>query len=357
MLINGFVLLLCSLLTIASRMLRQAGSSNLEINGQTKQVDCGQTLLNSMAQQEIFLPAACGGKGTCGRCEVKVEQGGGDPTSLETLQLGPARIAALSRLACQVKVRGDLRVLIPEALMAARSFRVNLQTARMVGENIRIMTFALQDGQEISFQAGQYLQVVFNQPWERVLRAYSLSSPPSEKKWFSLDIQLVEGGLVSSYLHSLEPGDSIMVTGPFGDMALQPGHLEIPVVLIAGGVGLAPIRSIVARFQQDGFRNPVMLFHGARSRAGLYCEDEFRSLARSFSGFRYFPALSQPMLEDGWTGERGMIHQVLEKHLGSVTVGTSAFICGPKPMMQAVTKVLVAKGLPSDRILTDPFDF
>ncbi len=311
-----------------------------------------------MAQQQIFLPAACGGKGTCGRCEVKVELGGGNPTSLENLQLGPDKIAALARLACQVKVRGDLRVVIPEALMAARSFRVSLQSARMVGDDIRILTFALPEGQEIKFNAGQYMQVVFNQPWERVLRAYSLSSPPFERNWFSLDIQRVDGGLVSNYLHGLQSGDSIEITGPFGDMVLMDEHLEKPVILVAGGVGLAPIRSMVARLQQENFRVPVMLFHGARSRANLYCEEEFRSLARTYSGFRYFPALSQPLLEDGWTGERAMIHDVLDRQFPLAGFNdVSAFICGPTPMMQAVTKVLVAKGLPSDRIFTDPFDF
>lgn len=360
LLINLFVLLLCSLLTVAGRLLQQSGRVRLKVNCRESEVDCGQTLLASMAQQGTFLPAACGGKGTCGRCQVKVDRGGGNPSALEQLQLTPAQIAALARLACQVKVREDIQVQVPAELMTARAYRARLLRSESAGTDIRLLQFALADDQKLEFLPGQYMQVVFNQPWERVLRAYSISSAPSLQTEFSLDVQRIDGGLVSNYLHELRPGAVIEVTGPFGEMTLQPQHYETTLVLVAGGVGLAPIRSMVAQLQQTGFSAPVMLFHGARSRENLYCEEYFRNLARNFSNFRYYPALSQPMLEDGWTGQKGMIHQILEQQLqnpATIEAGAAAFICGPAPMMQAVTKVLVAKGLASDRIMTDPFDF
>ena len=360
LLINGFVLLLCSLLSLASRLLRQAGRVNLEVNGQTEQCECGQPLLQALAPRQIFLPAACGGKGTCGRCEVKVLEGGGQQTPLELLQLAPEKIAALARLACQVRVREDLRVQVAATLLSARSYTVRLQETRQVAATIKTLTFALADDQQIDFLAGQYMQVAFQQPWEKVLRAYSLASPPQIRHSFSFDVQRVDGGLVSNYLHGLRPGATIEVAGPFGDMTLRPEHLDQPLILVAGGVGLAPMRSMLAHLEHEGFKAPVMLFQGARSRENLYYEEHYRNLARTCPRFRYFPALSQPLLEDGWTEARGMIHKLIEQQLPVVIPGKNApvaFICGPAPMLNAVQKVLVAKGLPSDRIFTDPFDF
>ena len=358
LLINAFVLLLCGALTLAGRLLRQTGRVRLQINEQPREADCGQSLLNALAQQNVFLPAACGGKGTCGRCELRVTEGGGSATTLEKLQLPADRLAALARLACQAKVRGDMKVEIAAALLGAGSYLVTLAASEKVAADIRTLRFRLPEGRNLDFLPGQYMQIVFNQPWERVLRAYSISSSPAEKQSFSLDVQLVAGGLVSSHLHAMQPGDQIEVTGPFGDMTLSPQQHTSPLLLVAGGVGLAPLRSMVAALQATGFSAPVFLFHGARSRENLYNEEFFRTLARSCPNFHYFPALSRPMLEDGWTGPKGMIHEILaEKLPGLPAAGLLAFVCGPKPMMEAVGKVLVAGNVASDRIFTDPFDF
>ncbi len=360
LLINAFVLMLCTLLSLAGRFLRQSGQATMQINGQAQSVECGQKLIDSMAQNGIFLPAACGGKGTCGRCQVVVDNGGGNLTTLERLHLKPEEIAALARLACQVKVRENIEVRVANALLAAGLFKARLLNSQKVSADIKTLSFELEADKSLEFMPGQYLQVVYQQPWERVTRAYSISSSPEHRQGFSLDVQRIDGGLVSNFLHELQPGESIEVTGPFGDMALCAADLQRPLILVAGGVGLAPLRSMVAQLQKNGFAAPVMLFHGARSRENLYCEEEFRSLSRSYGNFHYFPALSQPLLEDGWEGARGMIHQVLERELQrqhSAANELKAFICGPTPMMLAVTKILVAAGLPSDRIFTDPFDF
>ncbi len=358
LLINAFVLLLCGALTLAGRLLRQTGLAKLQINDQHCEAECGQSLLNALAQQNVFLPAACGGKGTCGRCEVRVTEGGSPATTLEKLQLHADRLAALARLACQTKVRGDMKVEVAAALLGAGAYVATLESSEKVAADIRTLRFRLPEGKNLQFLPGQYMQIVFNQPWERVLRAYSISSSPAEKQSFSLDVQLVAGGLVSSHLHAMQPGDQIEVTGPFGDMTLSPKQHTSPLLLVAGGVGLAPLRSMVAALQATGFSAPVFLFHGARSRENLYNEEFFRTLARSCHNFHYFPALSRPMLEDGWTGPKGMIHQILAEKLPTLpAAGLLAFVCGPKPMMEAVSKVLVAGNLPSDRIFTDPFDF
>mgnify|MGYP001177791345 FL=1 len=358
LLVNAFVLILCALVAVSGHLLRQTGEADMKINQQeARKVACGQTLLPALAETGIYLPAACGGKGTCGRCEVKVASGGSSVTTMETILLAPERLQALARLACQVKVRQNIEVEVPAGLLAAKLFCARLTAARMVAEDIKTLEFSIEGDDELNFSPGQYVQVYYQMPWEKVMRAYSISSPASAKKTFSLDIQRVSGGIVSSYLHQLQPGDTTEVSGPFGDMFLHDDHIKSPIILVAGGVGLAPLRSMVEKLSKIGFPQPVWLFHGARSRKNLYCEEYFRELARQHAAFSYLPALSNPMLEEGWVGSRGMIHELLEKHEIEPVSAATAFVCGPGPMMQAVEKVLVAKGLPSDRILTDPFDF
>lgn len=357
LLVNAFVLLLCALVAVSGQLLRQTGEVKLLINkNDERKAGCGQSLLPALAGAGIFLPAACGGKGTCGRCEVKVLTGGSAVTPMETILLPPQQLQAMARLACQVKLRQDIEIELPQKMLSAKLFRARLEDAAMVAEDIKTLNFVIDDD-ELNFKPGQYVQVFYQMTWERILRAYSLSSTVSAKKKFSLDIQRVSGGLVSNYLYQLQPGAEIDVSGPFGDMFLSDEYLENPVILIAGGVGLAPLRSILEKLRELDFPQPVWLFHGARSRKNLYCEEYFRELARNQSAFQYLPALSNPMLEEGWLGSHGMIHELLEQQHLAQPAESVAFVCGPGPMMQAVTKVLVAKGLASDRILTDPFDF
>jgi Na+-transporting NADH:ubiquinone oxidoreductase subunit F len=319
-------------------------------------IERGDTLNNALAGAEVFLPAACGGKGTCGRCRIKVIEGAGKPVVLEKLVLDKDEIAGGIRLACQIKVRQNLRLEIPEKLLAVKSHAVELIAAEMASENIRIMTFRLPAGKKLEFCPGQYVQVFYRLPWENIIRAYSLSSDADVGDSFSLDVQRVEGGLVSSYLHQLQIGQYIEICGPFGEMMLRPEDQQCPVILVAGGVGLAPLRSILARLEKAGFQQQTFLFHGARNRKNLYGEEHFRRLDNDHAGFLYVPALSEPLIEEGWIGQHGMIHEVMHRELKDCS-NASAFVCGPAPMMSAVTKVLVAKGIPSDRIFTDPFDF
>ncbi len=358
LLINAFVLILCALVAVSGYLLRQTGEADMAVNRQEpRKVACGQSLLSALAETGAFLPAACGGKGTCGRCEVKIHSGGSSVTPMETILLAPERLQALARLACQVKVRQGIAVEVPESLLAAKLFRAGLLAASLVAEDIKTLRFSIEGDDELTFSPGQYVQVYYQTPWEKVMRAYSISSSARVKKSFSLDIQRISGGLVSTWLHQLQPGDVVEVSGPFGEMYLTDEQAKAPVILVGGGVGLAPLRSIVEKLSESGFEQPVWLFHGARSRKNLYCEEYFRELSRHHAAFKYFPALSNPMLEDGWVGSRGMIHELLTEQDFVRAAEATAFVCGPGPMMQAVTKVLVAKGLPSDRILTDPFDF
>lgn len=354
--INVFILLLCGLVSLSSRLFSLSGQAELKVNDKTPEpVERGQSLFSALGEKGVFLPAACGGKGTCGRCQVQILKGGGPITPLERVNLQEDEIKNLVRLACQVKIRENSDVVVAEELLGAAGYVVELAASETVAENIKTLSFRLADGESLSFKPGQYMQVFYQLPWEKVVRAYSVSSDPAVTGSFSLDVQRVEGGLVSNMLHQLQPGSKIEVCGPFGEMYLRPEDMSRPVILVAGGVGLAPLRAIVEKLRNEGFIQPVTLFHGARSRKNLYCEEYFKGLAHESENFRYFPALSNPMIEEGWTQARGMVHEVIEKT--EIPPASSAFICGPAPMMQAVTKVLVAKGIASDRIFTDPFDF
>ncbi|NCB37616.1 MAG: 2Fe-2S iron-sulfur cluster binding domain-containing protein [Erysipelotrichia bacterium] len=357
LLVNAFVLALCGLIAVAGRFLRQSGKVRVVVNGNDQQdADCGQKLFTTLAGCNVYLPAACGGKGTCGRCLVKVMGGGGPVTPMEKILLTSEQLVEMARLACQVKIRENIRVELPAELLSAKGFRAKLLSSVHAAEDIKTLNFALEDGQGLEFLPGQYLQVFHRLPWETAIRAYSISSPAHQKTCFSLDVQRVDEGLVSNFLHQLQPQQVVEFSGPFGEMALRESHREMPVILVAGGVGVAPMRSIVSQLRAWGFLKPVMFFHGARSRVNLVAEDYFRELEHTCKNFSYFPALSNPMLEEGWVGQRGMIHLVIERILPEAA-GAVCFVCGPAPMMQSVTKVLVAKGAASDRIFTDPFDF
>lgn len=358
LLINAFIFILCALVALSGQFLRQSGEADLTVNkGVARQVGRGQSLLPALAEAGVFLPAACGGKGTCGRCEVKVIAGGSAVTPMETILLSPQHLQTLARLACQVKIRQDIEIEVAESLLAAKLLRARLESSQTVAEDIKTLQFSIQGNDELVFKPGQYLQIFYQMPWERVLRAYSISSPASVKNGFSLDVQRVSGGVVSTYLHQIQPGVELEISGPFGEMFLNDEQVHRPIILVAGGVGLAPLRSILEKLRELGFQKPVWLFHGARSRRNLYCEEYFSDLAKNNASFRYLPALSNPLLEEGWVGSRGMIHELLDQQDFADTSAAVAFVCGPTPMMQAVTKVLVAKGVASDRILTDPFDF
>lgn len=355
--INIFVLLLCGLISLSNRFFNPVGKVDLRVNDRPgTEIDCGQSLFSALAQTNIYLPAACGGKGSCGRCLVKATSGAGPLMPLESINLTPQQIAAAMRLACQIKVRGPIELVVADDLLGAQGFVAELCHSETVSEDIKTLVFKLEPGVTLQFKPGQYLQVFYQLPWEKAIRAYSLASDPAVPTEFALDVQQVEGGLMSNYLHQLQIGQKIEVCGPFGEMFLQPEDSDKAIVLVAGGVGLAPMRSLIAALRVYGFVKSVTLFHGVRSRKNLYGEAFFSALAEQFPHFNYVPALSNPMIEEGWVGERGMIHEAIARQL-LPGLAEKAFVCGPTPMMQAVTKVLVAKGLPSDRIMTDPFDF
>lgn len=379
-----FVFILCLFIVISGKLLGQSGSVELTINENKKSVvNRGQTLFAALSQNDIHLPAACGGKGNCGRCKVHVLYGGGPVTSLEEVTLGSQAIKDNQRLACQVKLRENASVSVSEELLLAKSFKATLIETKMVAYRIKTLRFKLENEDCIDFKAGQYVQITRETPYESIIRAYSISSSPTAKNEFALDVQCVENGLVSPWLHSLSVGTILDFTGPFGEMGIEKDVINSDIdriVLIAGGVGLAPMRSMITYLIESDYSGNIVLFHGARSRKHLYCEDEYKLLHKKHSNFSYIPVLSEPALEDGWTGATGMVTEAVSKWADTqnwlsanriapvtnglqhdspvnMTPGIRVYLCGPSVMMEASRKILSEKGIDNENIYSDPFSF
>ena len=359
MIVSGFVFLLCCIILLSGKLFEQSGEVELRINSsETFSMKRGQKLLSALSECGVHLPASCGGKGNCGRCKVKILSGGGPVTSIEKIVLNPDELAQNQRLACQVKLREKMDLKVDEKLLAVKLFKARVIEAKTVADKIRTLLFKLEDGQNLDFKAGQYVQVSLDLPWEKVVRAYSVSSSPNVKGEFSLDIQLIDGGIMSSRLHQIDVGATLEFTGPYGDMAIEDSLSDKDIVLVAGGVGLAPMRSIVSFLIEKGYKNRIWLFHGVRNGKNLYSADEFKVLAKEHKNFRYIPVLSEPLLEDGWTGDTGLVTESLQTELAKEgCLNAEAYLCGPLAMMETATSVLVKLGLTSDKIHSDPFNF
>lgn len=315
----------------------------------------------ALATGGIYLPAACGGKVTCGRCKVQLLKGGDSVTSLEKLILTQKEIESGCRLACQAKVRQDLEMSVPLEVLKANSFKAKLVESKNIAHKTKNLRFAIEDGKELSFKSGQYMQILLKGNWEQVIRAYSLSSSPSCNNGFTLDVQLVEGGVMSEYLHSIPLETTLEFIGPFGDMCLPDETAGKDILLVAGGVGLAPMRSILADLFENSHKGRIVLFHGAMSRKNLAFEEDYRALQKKKESFIYVPTLSKPALEDGWAGNIGLVSESLdiwlEKNNFLKLESTEAYICGNSAMMEATKSVLMKKGFVEARIHCDPFNF
>ena len=353
---GGLLVGLAGLLTIAERLLVNYGICEIDINnGERKlEVEGGQTLLSALYENSVFIPSACGGKGSCGHCKITVVSGGGPVLPTETPYLSRTEVRSGVRLACQVKVREDMQARIPEELLDVKQFSAVVESAVEVTHDIKEITFALGQPAEISQRPGQYVQVQAPSPDGPVFRAYSISSPMYEDRKVELNVRIVPGGIGSTYLHELTVGDSVTFTGPYGEFRLNesPG---VEIVCVGGGCGMAPMKNIIFSVYHQWPGRSCWLFFGCRSTRDVFYLEEYQELAREHPNFKVVYALSDPLQPDEqWDGESGFVHLAVDKYL---TPGTKrqAFLCGPPPMIDAVTEVLAAKGLAEGDIFYDKF--
>lgn len=344
------------LLLIAEKYLVNYGSCVISVNEGSVvfERDGGSTLLSDLYDSKIFIPSACGGKGSCGYCKVTVLAGGGPVLPTETPYLTRAEIRSGVRLACQLKVKEDIEIRLPEEILSVKEYRARVSSIHDLTYDIKEINMDLIEPTEIEHRPGQYVQVLAEGPEGSVFRAYSISSPVHEKNKVQLNVRLVPNGIASTYLHNLVAGDEVIFTGPYGDFHLSEDH-ETVIVCVGGGVGMAPIANIVRSIYGLWPDRKCYLFFGCRTTRDIFYLDEFSALAEKHRNFKVFYALSDPLGPDEkWDGDTGFIHLSVDKHLPP-SGKQQAFLCGPPPMIEAVTEVLKIKGLKDENIFYDEF--
>lgn len=349
---------LAAVVVLADLKLNDYGICAIDINDGQRvlSVKGGSTLLASLSSQDIFIPSACGGKATCGLCKINVLTNVGPVLPTEEPYLTEDEIGEGTRLACQLKVKNDLRVFIPEELFSIRRYRAKILKITDLTYDIKEFRFELLEPQAMEFAPGQYVQVD-SKPYdgveEVVSRAYSISSLPSEKGVLELIVRLVPGGVCSTFLHKhVKEGDELTLSGPFGDFYLREGADEL--LFIAGGSGLAPIKSMVLDILKKGLPKRMTFFFGAVRKRDLYYVDFFTELQEKYPNFRYIPALSDPGPDDDWNGEIGLITEVVARHV-SDGQNKHAYLCGSPGMINACVDVLTKIGIDEERIFYDKF--
>ena len=353
LIMGGIAAILGVILVLLDHYLASYGECRIRINEDINfTVTGGETLLSYLIDNSIFIPSACGGRGTCGFCKVSVPEGGGPVLPTEIPFLTKSEILNNVRLACQVKVKSDILVSIPEEYLSVQEFKATATEIHSLTYDTKEITLRLDEPGTISFKPGQYIQL--RVPGTSEYRAYSIASPPSRDDAIKLVVRLVPDGVCSTYIHrSLQVGDVILFTGPYGEFFLQEDS-DRDVICVAGGCGMAPFRSIIQHLLEIGTDRNVTYFFGARTKSDLYYTEELQRLAEEYKNFRFIAALSAPDRSDQWAGETGFIHQVLDKHINN-TENTEAYLCGPPDMIDAGIHVLVSKGMKEESIFFDKF--
>lgn len=393
---TGVIVLLVVLLSFISSKLQPQGQVVIDVNEAKQRLDVapGQSLLSALVSSKVFLPSACGGGGTCGMCKCVVHEGGGDvlPTELGFVNKKDRRRGV--RMACQVKVRQDIKISVPAEVLDIKKWECTVRSNRSVATFIKELVVDLPAGERLDFRAGGYIQIDIPQykiffrdfdipekyrgDWEKFnlfdlasvndeacYRAYSMASYPAEADRVILNVRIATPppktsyppGIASSYIFNLKPGDKVMVSGPYGEFFMKDSDRE--VMLIGGGAGMAPMRShAFDLFKTKNTKRKVSFWYGARSMREVFYDDEFAQLAKEYDNFRFEIGLSEPLPEDNWTGYKGFIHQViLENYLNKHPDPTEIeyYLCGPPMMISAVNKMLYDLGVEPEMIAFDEF--
>ena len=396
-----FVFVIVSLvigLMIAKSKLVASGDVTVTINDDPDKAivtPAGDTLLNTLSAHKIFIPSACGGKGTCGVCKLEVHEGGGAllPTETSHVTRGEARHGV--RLSCQVKVKQDMKIEVEPEIFDVRKWKCRVRSNDNVATFIKELVLELPEGEEVPFRAGGYIQIEcpphvvnysdfeiqdeYRGDWDQynmwrfvskvdegVTRAYSMASFPLESDIIMLNVRIaspppsmadVPPGKMSSYIFSLKPGDEVTISGPFGEFFARETDNEM--VFIGGGAGMAPMRShIFDQFRRLHSDRKVSYWYGARSLREAFYQEDFDMIAAENDNFEWHLALSDPLPEDNWTGDTGFIHQVvLQKYLKNhpSPEDVEYYMCGPPMMNQAVINMLLDLGVEPENIMLDDF--
>ena len=394
---SGIVIALVLVILGARSQLVSTGLVSIEINGDKDnpiKVQSGSKLLQTLADNKIFLSSACGGGGTCSQCKCQILEGGGSILPTEESHFNSREKNEGWRLSCQVAVKNDLKISVPDEVFGVKEWVCEVISNDNVATFIKELVLKLPEGEEVNFRAGGYVQLEapayklnykefdigkeYHDDWDRfnvwdneavnnepVIRAYSMANYPDEKGIIKFNIRIaspppgmdVPPGVMSSWTFNLKPGDKVKVFGPFGEFFAKETQAEM--VFVGGGAGMAPMRSHIfdqlLRIHTD---RKITFWYGARSLKEMFYVDEFDALADKYDNFEWHVALSDPLPEDDWDGDTGFIHNVLyENYLKSHDAPEDCefYMCGPPMMNKAVIDMLLDLGVEPENIALDDF--
>jgi Na+-transporting NADH:ubiquinone oxidoreductase subunit F len=395
------IITLVMLLLYARKKLTPQGDVKININDEKDLVvEPGSTLLSTLSSNGLFLPSACGGGGTCAMCKCQVFEGAGDILPTEKGYFTRKEIQEQWRLGCQVKVRGDLKIAVPEEVFGIKKWECEVVSNHNVATFIKEFVVKLPEGEHLEFRSGGYIQIdvpkcevdfstmeveeEYRDEWDKfnmwslkmknpepIYRAYSMANHPAEGNIVMLNIRIatppwdrktnafmkVNPGICSSFIFSRKPGDKVTISGPYGEFFIKKNNREM--MFIGGGAGMAPMRShIFHLFHTERTDRKATFWYGGRSLRELFYVDEFEAIEKKFPNFRFHIGLSEPKPEDNWAGYVGFIHQIIqEQYLNNHPEPEEIdyYLCGPPQMNDAVFKMLDEMGVPNENIAFDDF--
>lgn len=396
---TAIIMSLVAVILLARARLVSSGKVTIHINDNADNnvvTEAGGKLLQTLANEGIFLSSACGGGGTCGQCRCKVVSGGGDILPTEEGHFTQGEIRDGMRLACQVAVKQDMAIEIDPEFFDVKKWECTVESNDNVATFIKELVLRIPEGEEVHFRAGGYVQLEapphevryqdfdiaeeYRSDWDQfnmwryvskveepVIRAYSMANYPEEKGIIKFNIRIAsppprgpEGippGKMSSWVFNLKPGDKVTVSGPYGEFFAKDTDAEM--VFIGGGAGMAPMRShIFDQLKRLNSKRKISFWYGARSKREMFYVEDYDTLAKEFDNFEWHVALSDPQPEDNWDGYTGFIHNVLyEEYLKDHPAPEDCefYMCGPPVMNVAVIKMLKDLGVEDENILLDDF--
>lgn len=380
----------------AKSKLVASGDIEIVVNDEkTIHVPAGSKLLTALADNELFIPSACGGGGTCGQCCVKVLSGGGEILPTELSHITKREAAEGERLSCQVAVKHDMKIEVEDSVFGVKKWECTVKSNDNVATFIKELVLELPEGEEINYQAGGYIQIEcpahvskyadmdieeqYREDWDKfnlwryvsdvkepALRAYSMASYPEEKE-IMLNVRVatpppgapdsVPPGIMSSYIFNLKPGDKAVVSGPYGEFFARDTDAEM--IFVGGGAGMAPMRShIFDQLRRLGSKRKMSFWYGARSKREMFYIEDFDMLAKENDNFVWHTALSDALPEDNWEGYTGFIHNVLfEEYIKNHPAPEDCeyYLCGPPIMNSSVINMLIENGVEPENIMLDDF--
>jgi Na+-transporting NADH:ubiquinone oxidoreductase subunit F len=396
LLFTMIVITLVTVIIFAKSKLVSTGDVNITINGEkTITVPAGGKLLQTLAAQKLFVPSACGGGGTCAQCRVKIHSGGGSILPTEEGHISRREASCGDRLSCQVAVKQDMKIEVPEEVFGVRKWRCKVRSNDNVATFIKELVLELPEGEDVNFRAGGYIQIEapayslsydqfevdkeYHPDWDRfkiwdfksevitpIERAYSMANYPDEKGIVMLNVRIaspppgsagIPAGQMSSYIFNLKAGDQVTISGPFGEFFARETDKEM--VFVGGGAGMAPMRShIFDQLDRLSTKRKITFWYGARSKREMFYVEDFDKLDKENENFTWHCALSDATPEDNWTGYTGFIHNVLfEEYLKNHPAPEDCeyYMCGPPIMNKSVINMLVDLGVDREDIMLDDF--